>query len=437
MAGGLTRRNVVKAAGVAGLFGVAGTGQASGASNGEDMEQLNALQLTGDELDFGGRRIVGDLGYDTVQAAWEDAEDGDVVYVHSSYDARDAGEEFPIVIDQREKEVTLTGGHPTGSEINAEHAPDKNVVELYGAPRDRRNTPMIRNLKIVGGNIGLQVVGAPNASFAHLTFYKCNSHGAALTTTDDNDAGSYGTRWYDCEAWHNGGNGFRAENEASAHGTTFIRCNATWNGWNGNNAGVLLEGYSSVWYGGTIQMSSDYGINVRDGGSQVVRDSYFEGNGIESSVPVQLRLTNTMGALVEGCYFMGRMGGASWLMEDEVGHDNVARAINLHHARGSTVRSCTHRWHSAGFVSIQGGHARDNDIYESTHYQIGGGDDFLIHDNAIRTRSNGVIREQDLRNVDGVYECDRGIHDGSGSAPWGPAVWNGSDWVSLVSGEAV
>lgn len=402
------------------------------------MQELELLDVDDDSIDLAGRRIVGDPGYNTVQNAWDDAEDGDVVYVHSSYDAQAAGEQFPIVIDQNVKEVSLVGGHPSGSEINASHSPNSNVVEVYGrGSGDYRNTPVVRNLKISGGNVGLQVANAPNAAFSHLKLFNNNSHGVHITTSSNSDAGSFGTRWYDCEAWSNGGNGFRVERDASPHGTTFIRCSATWNGWAGNYAGVHLNGYSSVFWGGTLQRNSGYGINVIGGGSQIVRETYFESNGLESDIPVQLRLTNTFGALVEGCYFLGSMLTPSSHMTNLKGHDQAARAINVHGARGSTVRSCTHRYHSAGFISVQGAGARENDVHQSSHYQIGSEDPFLIRDRGTRTRSDGVIREQDLRSVAGQFTGDQGIHDGSGSGSWGPCMWDGSQWISVVDGTSL
>ncbi len=101
----------------------------------------------------------------------------------------------------------------------------------------------MKNLK----NVGLQVIGAPNASFSHLKLFKTNTHCVHITTTATDDRGSYGSRWYDCEAWSCGGNGFRVDTDASPFGTTFIRCNSIWNGWNGNHAGVRLRVLSSVW----------------------------------------------------------------------------------------------------------------------------------------------------------------------------------------------
>ena len=402
------------------------------------MEQLQSIDLSDDAPNVGGRLIVGDVGYPTVQEAYDDASDGDTVYIHSSYDAQAAGENFPIVIDQNEKEVALVGGHPSGSEINASHTSGENVVEVYGrGSADYRNTPLIKNLKLVGGDVGLQVVSSPNATFAHLILFNNRSHGVHLTTTSSDSTGTFGTRWFDCEAWSNGGDGFRAEQEASPHGTTFIRCNATWNGWNNHGSGVHLAGYSSVFWGGTAQRNSRYGVNLIRGGSQVCRDTYFESNGLEASIPVQLRTTNTFGSVIDGCYFLGRMLGASSNMSNVQGHDRAARAVHLHGSRGCTVRSCTHRHHRDGFISVMGSGSWDNDLHESSHYQIGSEDPFLYQDTADRTRSNGIIIEQDLRDVEGQFVGDRGIHDGSGRSSWGLCMWNGSTWVSIVDGNTV
>ncbi|WP_143423322.1 twin-arginine translocation signal domain-containing protein, partial [Halegenticoccus soli] len=69
------------------------------AANGDVQD--TAIQI-GPKLNLGGRLIVGKgLAYETIEAAWNDAQDGDKVYVHSSYDAQEAGEQFPIVLDNR------------------------------------------------------------------------------------------------------------------------------------------------------------------------------------------------------------------------------------------------------------------------------------------------------------------------------------------------
>lgn len=442
---GLSRRGIVKGAAAAGLLGTTGTAQpsspasepadAAGDDPDPDPEHVETPDASADGLNVGGRLVVGTDGYDTIQDAWDDADDGDTVYVHSSYDAQAAGEAFPIVIDQREKQVALVGGHPSGSEINAEHVPDTNVVEVYGAAhRDFRNTPLVRNLKIVGGKVGLKVAGAPNAAFSHLKLFKTNSHGAHVTVTDEIDTHTFGTRWYDCEAWSCGGSGFRTDAEAGPHGTTFIRCNATWNGWNGNEPGVALRGFSSVWQAGTIQRSAGHGLDLRAGSSQVIRDTYFEGNGMHEDHPVQIHANGTIGLVIDSCYFLGRMQSPTRLMDGESEHEYVKRGITLYNTHTTTLRDCTHWYHEEGFVAVRGDSAYDNDLNEHSHHSISDTDEFLVDDAGNRTRSNGVIREQDMRAIDGRHDCDRGIHDGSGSLPWGPVVWTGDAWMSLVDG---
>lgn len=425
-----------------GVLGAAGLGSSMGSvsasTGGAGAPTRNSLEMGAGQLNLGGRLVVGSAGYDTIAAAWDDADDGDVVYVHSSYDAEAAGEKFPIVFDYREKEVALTGGHQSGSEINAEHVPDRNVIEVYGkGPGDYRNTPTIQNLKITGGNVGLLIAGAPNAAFSNLKLFKTQSHGVHITTTSEVDRGSFGNRFYNCEAWSCGGSGFRTDAEASPHGTTFIRCNATWNGWNGNHPGVVLRGYSSVWTSGTIQGNSSYGLYMLDDGAMVVRDTYFESNGHESNHPTQLRLKNTMGATIESCYFQGLLFSGSSLMNDKKDHDNVFRGITLQDARTTDLRNCSFWNHRDGLVALQGAHCRDNDINKASHHAIADRDDLVVHDNGDRTRSGGTVCETDLREVEGKHRCDTGIHDGSGKGSWGPAMWNGSGWVSLIDGKEV
>lgn len=73
---------------------------------------------TGTDSGTVGRRSflqVGRFGYSTIAEAWDAASDGDTILVTGTYDAQEAGEEFPVTLDYREKEVTLPGGHPAGS----------------------------------------------------------------------------------------------------------------------------------------------------------------------------------------------------------------------------------------------------------------------------------------------------------------------------------
>ncbi|WP_331235594.1 M99 family carboxypeptidase catalytic domain-containing protein [Natronorarus salvus] len=422
-----SRRTFMKAAGATGIVGSMGTAQAS--SDDDQLRTMTVSQdsftVSSDELRLGERLVVGRPGFRTISEAWDAADDGDVIVVHSSYDAQRAGEEFPIVLDRGEKEVALVGGDPSGSVIDAGNA-NADVIHCIGVgSSDFRNSPYLKNLRVRGGQVGIKIYGAPNSYFENVKAFLNESHGWHVYNHGDH-GGSHGCVFHKCEAWSCGGNGFRMDRESFPHGSMFIRCNATWNGYNGTREGVTLAGYSTVWHGGTVQQNSGDGFRVTRDGGIVIRDAYIESNGIEySGHPTQIRMVGTLGGLVESCYFNGSMMGGNRHM-DPAGHDNVYRGVTLHDARTTTVRDCAHRNHSEGFIAVQGD-STDCDIHEGSHHNVGAGasgpDPFLVHDHGIRTRSNGVIRPTDLSAIQGTYDGDMGIDQSNGIA-----VWMGDEW---------
>ena len=422
-----SRRTFMKAAGATGIVGSMGTAQAS--VDDADLETMTSSQdsftVSSDELRLGERLVVGQPGFDTITDAWNDAADGDVVVVHSSYDAQSSGEEFPIVLDRDEKEVSLVGGDPSGSVIDAGNASSEVIRCIGVGASDYRNSPYLANLRVVGGENGVLILGAPNAYFENVKVFGASSHGW-LVATNDNVGSSHGLMFNKCEAWSCGGTGFRINRSANAHGATFVRCNSTWNGYNGTHPGVMLSGYSTVWNSGTVQQNSGYGIRMARDGAMVVRDAYIESNGIEDpNHPTQIYVAGTLGGLIEGCYFNGNLMGGS-RNQTQTDHDQVRRQITLHNARTTTVRNCAYRFHQDGFISVQGPHALDNDVCEASHHPVGGEDSagpFWVQDRGERTRSGGVIRPTDLSEIDGKHDGDMGIDESNGIA-----VWMGDEW---------
>lgn len=373
--------------------------------------------------------------HDTIMAAWEDARDGEAIVVLSSYDADEAGEEFPIVLDRSEREVSLVGLDPSGSVIEAgDH--DGDVIRCIGrGPSDYRNSPYLAKLRINGGETGVKILGAPNAYFENVKVFGASRHGWQVSTNDD-VGGSHGLMFQKCEAWTCGGVGFRLDRDANAHGSMFVRCNATWNGYadDGPHPGVYLTGYSSVWNGGTVQQNSHYGIHMERDGGIVVRDAYIESNGIErEGRPTQVYANGALGGLIEGCYFNGTLMDGS-RRHSPTDHDRAERQITLQNCRTTAVRDCAYRFHEEGFIAVQGPSALDNDVYEASHDPVGGEDSagpFWAADRGTRTRSGGVIRPTDLSEIEGKYEGDLGIDEDRGIA-----VWMGNEWrFESASGE--
>lgn len=424
------RRSFLQTAGAAAALAAMGTAEASTQSPATDPTAMMTEGSSGNETSYGsfkvgpkklvigGRLIVGTDGFDTIEEAWKKADSGDTVYVHSSYDAKSAGEEFPIRLDCRDKEVMLTGGHPSGSVIDASHT-DQNVIELVGAGHsDYRNNPVVQNLKIVGGNVGLKIFGAPFSSYKDLVFYRTGSHAVEVCKydVDGTTYGTFGTSFTNCQAWGCGGNGFHLNGDASPHGTSFAYCKATACG----GHGYRLRGTLVKLVGCDTQLNYGWGVVARGGYNTLLTGVYVEGNarGAQNdSAPSEIYVRGTDGFTVENCYFHGIYPRGA-----EHDFDRVQRGMTIHETDRVTVRNCTVRRYGSGFVAFYD--CMDADIHRSSHViretQLFGGG------TGDRTRSAGVILPQDLSAVDGTFEGDRGYHVGSDRE--GFAVWRNGTW---------
>lgn len=426
----LGRRTFLQSAGAAAALAAVGGAEASSTtsettdstatmteSTGSGDSSYGSLKVGKKELSIGGRLIVGKDGYDTIDAAWKKADSGDTVYVHSTYDAKSAGEEFPIRLDFRDKEVMLTGGHPSGSVIDASHT-DRNVIEVVGAGHsDYRNNPVVQNLKIVGGNVGLKIFGAPSSSYENLVFHQTGSHAVEVCKYDADGTvyGTFGTSFTNCQAWGCAGNGFHLNTDASPHGTMFAYCKATACG----GHGFRLAGSSVKILGGGTQLNYGWGIVARGGFNSLVQGVYIEGNarGSDHGMPTEVYVRNADGISFEHCYFHGIYPRGA-----DHDFDRVQRGITAHDTAGLRTRACTVRRYGEGFLALYG--CTDAEIHRGSQVlreaQLFGGG------TGTRTRSNGVILPQDLSSVDGAFDGDRGYHVGSDTE--GQAVWRNGQW---------
>jgi hypothetical protein len=423
------RRTMLTATAAAVAGAALGSGTASAApGNGNGGGNTKTDTTTTLDLhDLGGRRVVGDGGYATIQAAWNDATSGDTIYVHSSYDAQAAGEQFPIVLDFRQKEVLLTGGHPSGSVIDASHT-SANVVEVIGkGHEDYRNNPLVSNLKLVGGNVGLRIRAAPYASFKDVVVWKAGSHGVLVDSYEANGStyGTFGVTFRNMIAWNCGGDGFRLSTGANPHSTTFYGSHALLNA----GSGVRLRGYATRWHGGTIQNNGAFGLDARSGASQQVEGTYFEGNGTRESAPMDVYVDDSAtGFTLHGSYFQG-----GYFRDFPNGRTTGKWAVVVAGAPNADVRNCSFRNYTDAFLYLRG--AEDADVHLASHAGL---DDTtpLVHDSCTRLRSDGVVLPTDLSGgaQPGRFVGDLGTHDGTGDTAFGPAMWDGAAWVSTVDG---
>jgi len=408
-----TRRSFMQAAGAGVALPLAGKAEAKDTEQMDiettQMESYESFEFGPDRLVLGGTRVVGAEGYPTIAAAWEEAESGDEIYVHTSYDAEAAGEEFPIVLDYEEKEVMLTGGHSSGSVIDASHT-SENVIEVLGrGHNDYRNNPVVQNLKLVGGGVGLRIRAAPFSSYENLVFYQNGSHGVSIERYTDPDSGdrkgTFGATFSNCQVFSAGGDGFYNDRMAMSHGTTYFGCRAT----NNDGVGFRLHGYTNKIIGGTSQLNGDYGIEARLGKASLVQGTYIEGNARSNDFPVELYARNADGLTVENCYFNGiNPRGA------EHGYEYVQRGVNVHETQKLSVRNCVARNYGQGLVALFS--CEDTDVHAPSHHIFDAGNglfatDVTNHGN-YRTRSNGIMLPADLTDVEPLTEHDMGYHVG-------------------------
>ncbi|WP_254822720.1 right-handed parallel beta-helix repeat-containing protein [Haloglomus halophilum] len=425
-----TRRSFLKTTGVLGAVGMYGQ-QASGAAGSSSASLATtsatsedtlsrACVLGPDQTILGGDMIVGRDGYDTIQGAWDDAHDGDTVHVHSSYDAEAAGEQFPIVLDYSEKEVMVSGGHPSGSVVDASHA-SEDIFHVEGvAQYDYRNHPILQNLKLVGGNVGLRIKGAPHNLFQNLVVFETGSHGITLeegTGPDGDSLGSFGNTFLNCQVWNAGGDGFREFTAANPHATNYAYCKAM----ACQGVGFRLRGFMTKVQGGDAELNHSYGFDIRSGQGIHLSNVYIEGNARDEDYPLEVYGKNAHGLVIEGCYLHGINPRTT-----THSYDWVQRGINVHDSRHVVVQNCTMRRYGDGGIALFG--CADADVHIPS--QNCSEADLLAKDpianGCTRVRSDGVILPQDLAPVEGSFEGDQGYHvDGSDISP---AVWYGGEW---------
>ncbi len=390
-----------------------------------------------DEMNVGGRLVVGTPnGYNTIQEAIDAAEDGDFVYVHGSYDAQTAGEAFPIQLDLTQKRVALTGGHPAGSEIDATGT-SKNIIEIIGdGENDRRSHALVSDLKLIGGNIGLRIRGVSYSTYRGLIFFKNQSHGVVAegyTTPEGESRWSRGSNFINCMAWSCRGVGFKLAQSARPANTTFFGCHALFNGlYDGNNLpGVELRGNSSSFHGGTIQNNGAAGIKATYGRGQGIYNIYFEGNGMSSEYPKGVYLPGGSGCFtVRDCYFQGVYARTA-----PNGRSKGYHGVFVDSAHKVSINNSTYRNYEDAFIYAL--NVADLELYRSSHLGLDQTPFIKTGSNALRLRNNGDIGPTDLRQISGLYQGDKGVHDGSGNYPAGIAIWNGNNWVSQIDGEII
>lgn len=297
------------------------------------------------------------------------------------------------------------------------------------------NNPIVESLKITGGQVGIYIRAAPFAEFEDIILYDTGSHGVMIDEYTDREGvfkGSFGITFFNCQAWNCDGDGFRSSKAAHPHETSYIACNAVAN----KGAGYRVRGTASRILGGDAQLNYGFGIDARSGRSISLDGVYVEGNGRGRSYPIDIYAKGTPALGIENCYCHGINPRSS------PGHDYefVQRGIQLQDVAFAAIENCAAYRYGDGLIALYG--CTDVDINRHTHYKHNSPllantqddanlvNEELAKDGNTRTRSAGIILPRDLREIEGKFSGDFGLHVGKNG---GPAFWwNGRWYVAPV-----
>lgn len=398
------RRSFLKAAGVATA--------AAGLVSGNAAAEQTAGDLT-DNLLFVGAGDTIQEAHDSLGGHWTDA--GRIV-ITQEYDP--AVEDYPI---EWSKRASLHGGNYTN--LRPDSGEYAIVVDIENAKNNRPPGPHFNNFSITGGGGGIHVENGRYTIFRDIDVNNVSEHGFSTDDynpwdddpdTDDTAINTH--HWYSCTAERCGGHGFYIGQRA--HGSQLHSCQAYFNGKDGIH---IAEGtVNAAMFGGSSEQNARNGIRVYGAFGFGAKNVYLEANnpnqGGGSEVLVTKGAKNTT---FDTCYGNG--------------FNDTQRMFYLYSAEGTDIRNCHYQQYSRSFLYVRD-LCRDTDIHRGSHFTYDdtpfGGDD------GVRTRSDGIIVAQDLRNVEGNFNGDRGIHvrDNGKTAI---CTWYDGEWYTHGVSEAL
>ncbi|WP_158056138.1 right-handed parallel beta-helix repeat-containing protein [Halorussus halophilus] len=408
------------------MAGVAGMGLAASGS-----VSAHGTTDTGGTSGFSGFDTVhivgdGDGMYTTIQGAHDDlpgdgAGANGAVVIADSYDSSD--EQFPVVVDGY---ADIRGMSNTGTVIyNGDST--KNTFVFTATEQHNTESPMLSNVRLAGGDNAVVVEGHVGATVQDVTIWGSNT---GIKVTDN----SYSQTCYDnyfrniCISGVEG-DGVYVANNTAPHSLTFDNVNVYRAGQHGYN--LRQAGADTVVQNSTIQHADDWGMLIERSISLTLRDLYFERNaekyasGSGNKIDICFHSNGpNHDFLVQGCYFNGM--------------NETVCAIHLNSGEAGEIRNCRFNRYDDGYL-IQDEEHTDLNVARST-ITTDGREAHFYNDGDTwgkRTRQDGIIMSTDLSTTDGKFEADKGIHDGSGSAPQGMAFWLDGQWVSQVDGSII
>lgn len=373
------RRSFLKAAGIA-------TAAASlGSSNAAAQQSPGGGSL---DVNLVGEGDTIQEAHDALGGSWTDP--GRII-VAPEYDP--SVENYPI---QWSKRATLIGGNYTNLRPGSgEYAI---VVNIEDAKNNRPPGPHFYDFTITGGGGGIHIENGRYTVFRDIDVNSVDEHGFSTDdynpwdddpSTDDN-WGINSHHWYSCTAERCGSHGFYIGQ--NAHGVQMWSCQAYYNG--GDGVHVANNACNVAMYGGSSEQNDRNGIRVNGANGFGAKNVYTEYNDPNTGGGSEILVTNNAkDATFDTCY--GNGFGAT------------QRMFYIASGVGTDIRNCHFKQYTRSFLYVNDG-AKDTDIHRASH--VARDDTPFGGDDGVRTRSDGVVVAQDLRNVDGKFDGDRGIH---------------------------
>lgn len=353
------------------------------------VNQILGLTEIGNDL-----RLVGDG--DSVQDALDDVGSQGWVIIRPDYD--ESVETFPITISNK---VRLSG---TGFQDIV--APDNSVdtIQLdFGTSNDPPG-PIIDNLGIENGQSGIKLITAQ-----HGTLHNVNVTGATAGIDFQDVSGPRPRGWsivsIDCS--NNTGPGLQI----------------------GSNA------FEAKLVGGITLDNGGAGIDVVDSAGVTIHNWESRGNGGHN---MDIGAVNTIG--ISGCMIEGGdtnnnrdilLDGPDAATIEQTffnGNNDNTTAVEITSLTArAAVKNCKFQNYTGAAITINGG--LDHDIHARSHTTSSVGS--LVNDNGTRTRSNGIVRTQDLSTLTGEVDGDIARDDGTNTTSTRPelAIWDDGNGV--------
>lgn len=400
------RRSFLKVAGIATAAAALGSGNAAAEQSGGGS--------AGDVVFVGGGDTIQEA-HDSLGNSWTDA--GRIV-VTPEYDP--SIEDYPI---RWSKRASLHGGNYTNLKpTNGDYAI---VIDIEDAKNNRPPGPHFYNFTITGGGGGIHVENGRYTVFRDIDVNSVGEHG--FSTDDynpwdddpetDDEWGINTHHWYSCTAERCGSHGFYIGQ--AAHGTQLWSCQAYFNG--GDGVHVANNACNVLMYGGSSEQNARNGIRVYGANGFGAKNVYLEANYSNGGGSSEVLVTHdAKDATFDTCYGNG--------------FNDTERMFYLYSAEGADIRNCHYQQYDRSFLYVRD-YCLDTDIHRASHVARDDSTPFGA-DDGVRTRSDGVILAQDLRNVEGKFDGDRGIHvRDNGRTAF--CTWYDGEWYTHGVSEAL